>query len=310
MTGRAGLAVIAILSAALAVAARDGSNRQVASAAVPLVTAHVVVTLADAGAPISNLTAEDFEVWSDGEPVPIRRFSSEPDELWVLLLIDASASAIESWDISTDSLTSLIPQIDRGLIANLSPQDRLGLGVFGRQAHFGRDFGRDASSLAGIEREVLRMDDRDRIGPSPIWDAVDAATDLLASRAGQRVVILLTDGKSTGNRKSLSAVIDHAMQADVAVLVIPRGFFSMAPDPTANAPAVNLLTMANASGGLFLAGGTQTSLFARALNHLHHTYMLGFMPPTPGEAHRLQIRVKKAGVQAHVRSQYWTERAR
>jgi len=252
-------------------------------------------------------------VWSDGAPVPIRRFSSEPDDLWVLLLIDASASAIESWDISTDSLTSFIPSIDYGLIANLSARDRLGLGVFARQTHFGLEFGHDKSSLSDVERDALRMDDRDRIGPSPIWDAVDAATDVLASHAGQRVIILVTDGRATGNRKSLAAVIDHAMRSDVAVTVIPRGFATpmfTPPDVTANAPGVNLMAMANATGGLFLSGGTQTSLFARALNQLHHSYMIGFAPPPDGTAHRLQVRVRRAGAQAHVRSQYWTERGR
>jgi hypothetical protein len=242
-------------------------------------------------------------------PVPQFHVSSEPEDLSVILLIDASVSAIESWDISIDSLTTFIPPIDNGLNSTLSGRDRLGLGVFGRQVRFGREFGGDKASLAGIERDVLRMDERDRIGPSPIWDAVDAASDLLAARPGQRAIILVTDGRATGNRKSLSAVIDHATQSDVAVIVAGAGgFFFMPSDFTANAPSVNLALLANATGGMFFAGGSQTALFARILNQLHHTYVVQFAPPVEGTAHRLQVRVKKAGVQAHVRSQYWTGR--
>jgi len=299
----------AIVAAGIEVAAGSGALIQTpAGPLTPLVTAHVAVTVGAAGAPVNNLTAEDFEVWSDGAPVPVWHLWTEPEDLSVLLLIDASASAIESWDISTDSLTTFIPPIDNGLIANLSPRDQLGLGVFGRQVRFGREFGRDQPSLAAIEREVLRMDERDRIGPSPIWDAVDAAADLLAPRPGQRAIILVTDGRATGNRKSLGAVIDAAMQADVAVTVIARGFFFMPPDITANAPSVNLTLLANATGGLFLTGGPQSALFARTLNQLHHMYVIGFTPPAGGAAHRLQVRVKRAGAQAHVRSQYWTGR--
>jgi VWFA-related protein len=309
MTRPAAILTAAIVTAGVAMAGGAGARAHAQTGvSAPLATAHVVVTVAEGGAAVSNLTAADFEVWSDGAPMPVWHLSSEPEDLSVLLLIDASVSAIESWDISTDSLTTFIPPIDNGLIANLSARDRLGLGVFGRQTRFGREFGSDKPSLAAAEREVLRMDERDRIGPSPIWDAVDAATALLATRPGQRAIILVTDGRATGNRKSLSTVVDAATQADVAVTVIGRGFFFMSPDVTANAPLVNLTLMANATGGLFLAGGPQTALFARTLNQLHHTYVIRFEPPAEGGAHRLQVRVKKAGVQAHVRSQYWTGR--
>jgi VWFA-related protein len=304
----AGTIAALIVSAAVEIAAATGARTQTPASPASLVTAHITVTVGEAGAAVGNLTAGDFEIWSDGVPVPVWHLSTEPEDLSVLLLIDASVSAIESWDISTDSLTTFIPPIDNGIIANLSARDTLGLGVFGRQVRFGREFGRDKTSLAGIERDVLRMDERDRIGPSPIWDAVDAATDLLAARPGQRAIILVTDGRATGNRKSLSAVVDHATQADVSVTVIARGFFFMPPDVTANAPAVNLMLMAKATGGLFIPGGAQTALFARTMNQLHHTYVIGFSPPAEGAAHRLQVRVKKAGVQAHVRSEYWTGR--
>ena len=274
-----------------------------------LVTAHVLVTVADSGAAVSNLTAEDCEVWSDGVPVTIQRFSRERGELSLLLLIDASASAIETWDVAVDSLTTFIPPINNGLVANLWSGDRLGLGVFGRQVHLGREFASEQAAVTLLERDVLRMDDRERFGPSPIWDAVDVATDVLAVRPDPRDVILVTDGKATGNRKSLSAVIDHAMESDVAVSVVAQGTFLMPPDVTANAPAVNLALLANATGGLVIAGGTQTSLFARILNQLHHTYSIGFTPPVlDGAAHRLQVHVKKVGVQTHVRSQYWAGR--
>jgi hypothetical protein len=145
----AGVIATAIVAAAVEIAAG-----QVAPAQTPtkptaaLVTAHVVVTVGEGGAAVSNLTAADFEVWSDGVPVPQFHVSSEPEDLSVILLIDASVSAIESWDISIDSLTTFIPPIDNGLISNLSGRDRLGLGVFGRQVRFGREFGGDKASSA------------------------------------------------------------------------------------------------------------------------------------------------------------------
>jgi len=272
--------------------------------------ARVVVNVADA-APVINLTPDDFEIWSDDTPVAVRHLSSQPDQLNVLLLVDASYSALGWTDQAADSLTDLFPAIDAGLIANLLPIDRLGFGVFGRQIKLGPAFSADPMVLATLEHDVLKMDEHDRYGPSPIWDAVDAGVDSLAPRTGTRAVILMTDGRATGNRKSLSAVIEHAMRADVSISIVGRGVFYLAPDSTANAPSVNLKLMSDATGGVFPDKSfvALNVLLGRLLNQLHHTYTIEFAPPVAdGAPHHLRVHVKKIGAVVHVRNMYWVER--
>jgi hypothetical protein len=80
----------------------------------------------------------------------------------------------------------------------------------------------------GLE-EILDVPDEERYGPTPLWDAVDAAVAELEPVPGRRMVILITDGLATGNRRSLQAVIDRARAADVSVSVIVEAWRLRSP---------------------------------------------------------------------------------
>ena len=66
-------------------------------------------------------------------------------------------------------------------------------------------------------RAAIDFPKRERFGPSPIWDALDEAIRVLAPEPGRRVVILVSDGRSTGNTVSAQAVVDRAVTAGVVV---------------------------------------------------------------------------------------------
>jgi hypothetical protein len=92
------------------------------------------------------------------------------------------------------------------------------------------------------------------LGPSPVWDAVDSAVIALESEAGRRAIILLTDGRSTGNTRSLDQAILHANAAGVAVFVVSEAVDEIllqgASTPTAQVrPTASLQFMADSTGG-------------------------------------------------------------
>jgi hypothetical protein len=74
--------------------------------------------------------------------------------------------------------------------------------------------------MVAAVRNTLSIADEDRYGPSPLWDGIDAAVDVLIKAAGSRSVILVTDGLSSGNRLSLSHVTQSAIQSRTSIHIV------------------------------------------------------------------------------------------
>ena len=201
--------------------------------------------------------------------------------------------------------------------------DRWRIASFARQLHLGAAFGSDPALVTASARSVLAVPDEERFGPSPIWDAVDAGLDVLERETGKRALVVVTDGRSTGNRLGVRDAIRHAMAAGVPVSVI-----GLAPDQTlvltANTrllvrPELALQLLAEQSGGSYVpalaatdqvprrasssqAGPPLPSLLDRIVEELHQSYVLEFSGGVAdGQAHRLDVTVKRAGLQVRTR---------
>ena len=100
---------------------------------------------------------------------------------------------------------------------------------------------------------------------------------------------------------------------------VPRGqppvFGPVKPTETtcaATKPDPNLRTLADVSGGGYFELSRATDLastFTRVADELHRQYLLGFVTPvTDGALHRLEVRVKRPGVQIKARKSYLAPR--
>ena len=100
---------------------------------------------------------------------------------------------------------------------------------------------------------------------------------------------------------------------------VPRGqppvFGPVKPMETtcaATKPDPNLRTLADVSGGGYFELSKATDLastFTRVADELHRQYLLGFVTPvTDGALHRLEVRVKRPGVQIKSRKSYLAPR--
>ena len=80
----------------------------------------------------------------------------------------------------------------------------------------------------------------------------------------------------------------------------------------ATKPDPNLRTLADVSGGGYFELSKATDLastFTRVADELHRQYLLGFATPvTDGALHRLEVRVKRPGVQVKARKSYLAPR--
>jgi uncharacterized protein (DUF58 family) len=169
-----------------------------------------------------------------------------PAGLSVMLLMDASASMTRT-QLAFDPRYA---QVFNAFLLGLRPQDRGAVGLIGSTTHFTAMRG-DHRALAADVRALFRLPDSARLGPSPLWDAIDEAIPLVVEPNGKPAIVIFTDGKSGGNRKGLDEVIDHAKRRGVSVSSVAEGPGSMlqARMPIALDPADALDTLAQATGG-------------------------------------------------------------
>src|SRR4029434_3032392 len=89
---------------------------------VPLVSLDVGV-LDSTGRPVTNLTADDFTVYEDGDRREIKNFSPVETPYHMLALFDCTGSTREAWPFLLKSLN--------GFLTSLRPQDRIAVLAFG-----------------------------------------------------------------------------------------------------------------------------------------------------------------------------------
>ena len=139
------------------------------------------------------------------------------------------------------------------VVGELAPVDTLRFGFITSRLYLSRPYA--ASEMTDFYRKVVRptvVSSSDRVGPSPVWDAIDRAVSLLASDNGRRAVIAMTDGMSTGNVHSASDVVNHAKSAGVSISGIFAGNpFLLWKDWPVH-PGEALSAMATETGGLYV----------------------------------------------------------
>jgi hypothetical protein len=262
------------------------------------------------GQPAADLRIEDFEVYVDGVTVPLQSLSPSRTSASVIVLLDTSRTV--RWN--AQRLAGHIGEF----AASLAPHDELMIATFG-----GHDQFRAFKPAGQYERdEVLGAIEvrGDRgYGASPIWDSLHQAVTLLAGRRPPRSIVLLTDGRATGNRHSLAEAADHAMANDVAVNVIAKHSArqirqSGAPAGSATGPAsiavlvqpsAPLKGFASYTGGQFftypeLPEAEATTIFSFTASAVRGLHAFVFTPSSrDGAAHRLGIRSRRPGFKVH-----------
>jgi tight adherence protein B len=123
-----------------------------------------------------------------------------------------------------------------------------------------------------------------------LWDAVDLSARVLASQAGGRVVVLLTDGDDVGSRTSETAALASLHKAGAIVYPIAFG---------AKADVSGLKRLAAETGGSYhaaVASGTLAAIYSSIAQELMHTWHLRYLTTArPGDKLELKASVGKLG---------------
>jgi Ca-activated chloride channel homolog len=260
------------------------------------VPVYVTVTDADKRL-VSDLVLEDFEILDNGKPQTINVFENKPTPITTVVMIDTSGSMTASLGLVKDGAEQFL--------LRLLPMDKAQVGEFSDKIKF-----HPGNFIDDRDRLVYLLKNELDFGyPTRLYDAVDESLERLEPMEGRKVVLVFTDGDDTSSKVGLGKVMDRARVKDIMVYAIGlENIYNNGQQKVKSSPDRGLKKLAEDTGGGFFLLKKTTDLgdtFTRVAQELHSQYVLGFSPEAlDGKIHKLDVRVKKAGMNARARKTY------
>jgi Ca-activated chloride channel family protein len=246
---------------------------------------------------VPDLVLEDFEILDNAKPQNINVFENKPTPITTTVMIDTSGSMTASLGLVKDGAEQFL--------LRLLPDDKAQVGEFSDKIKFHPE-----SFIADRDRLIYLLKHELDFGyPTRLYDAVDESLERLEPMDGRKVVLVFTDGDDTSSKVGLGKVMDRARAKDVMIYAIglENEYFN-GQQRVRSSPDRGLRKLAEDTGGGFFLLKKTTELsetFTRVAQELHSQYVLGFSPETmDGKIHKLDVRVKKAGMNARARKTY------
>ena len=260
-------------------------------------TVALYVTVTDAERHlVPDLIQEDFEVYDNGKLQSITSFDNHPLPITTTVMLDTSGSMTASLD--------LVKRAAEQFLIRLLPDDMGMVGAFNDKIEF-----HPANFTANRDELVGLLKDLDFGYPTRLYDAVDESISRLNGIDGRKVVLVFTDGEDTASKLGAGKVVERARAEDVMVYsvgLINEYFNGQRRERTSPDRGLKNLS-AETGGGFFLLKSTDElgSTFTRIAEELHSQYVLGFAPEVmDGKVHKLEVRLKKVGLEARARKSY------
>jgi Ca-activated chloride channel family protein len=258
----------------------------------------VYVTVTDAEKRlVPDLVLEDFEVLDNGKPQTVNVFENKPTPITTVVMIDTSGSMTASLGLVKDGAEQFL--------LRLLPMDKAQVGEFSDKIKF-----HPGNFIDDRDRLVYLLTNELDFGyPTRLYDAVDESLERLEPMEGRKVVLVFTDGDDTSSKVGLGKVMDRARVKDIMVYAIGlENVYFNGQQRVRSSPDRGLKKLAEDTGGGFFLLKKTTDLgdtFTRVAQELHSQYVLGFSPEAlDGRIHKLDVRVKKAGMNARARKTY------
>src|SRR6187397_1136632 len=279
--------------ALIAPLAAQGQKIKVTTESVP-----VYVTVTDAEKRlVPDLVIDDFEILDNAKPVTINVFENKPVPISTVVMLDTSGSITAS--------LGFVKEGAEQFLLRLLPDDRAQVGEFSDKIKF-----HPGTFIDDRDRLIyLLKNDLDFGYPTRLWDAVDQSIERLEPEDGRKVVVVFTDGDDTASKLGVGKVMDRAREKDVMVYAVglQTEYFN-GQQRVRSAPDRSLKKLAEDTGGGYFELKKTADLgetFTRVAQELHSQYVLGFSPETlDGKIHKLEVRVKKTGMNARARKTY------
>jgi Ca-activated chloride channel family protein len=234
---------------------------------VKLVNVFVTVT-DEQGAPIGNLTKENFTLKEDGILQKIAVFSKESElPLSIVLAVDTSSSTKKDIRLELETARRFIHSLIR-------PQDSVALYAFAT----------DVSELTPFTSRVKQVDSAiNQVttgGATSLYDAIYLGAKALINRQGRKVMVLITDGGDTASSIGYKEALRAAQQSEALV-------YSLIDVPVESSAGRNtggehaLIQISNDTGGKYFYAANVYQLekaFEQISDDLRTQYLLAYYP--------------------------------
>lgn len=174
--------------------------------------------------PVSGLTKQDFQVFEDKQPQVIESFSDEHARLpiYVGVLMDTSSSTAGKLKFEQEAAMNFIHTVIR------LRKDKVAFVTFDHEVNLRQDF---TDKLDLLDRAVYSV--KKPGTNTALYDAVWQFCDekLRNIGAGNRVMVVITDGDDTYSRAELRDAIDIAQRTETKIFAISTkaGFSGSVP---------------------------------------------------------------------------------
>ena len=233
---------------------------------VALVVLHATVSDRQGGF-VSNLGEQDFVVYEDGVPQPIRLFRNEDIPVTVGLVVDHSTTMrpkLAEVAAAARTFVRSSNREDEMFVVNFNEIVSLGLpGTI-----------RFTDSTAELENAITAAPTG---GQTALYDAIaKALEELQAGSRDKKVLIVVSDGGDNASARSLAQVMNLAEKSSAVIYTV--GVFDE-DDPDRN-PGV-LKRLAQATGGEAFLPDQLSEVVAiceRIARDIRHQYTIGYVP--------------------------------
>ncbi|NLT65884.1 MAG: VWA domain-containing protein [Acidobacteria bacterium] len=243
---------------------------------------------------VPNLTASDFTLLEDGEPVTIDRVDNPDVPLQIVLLFDLSESV-------RDSLKS-IQDAAIAFVESLKPHDRVTLVFFNSDIQVHHQESDDRRPL------IKEIKNAQAQGMTKLYDAMLLAMKHLKGRPGRKAIVCFTDGQDTSGTSSRIAVLNAAARFGFPIYTIGAG---AGLELTTLKMILREFAEINSGKALFIQNvGKLKEAFKEIEEELHSAYVLAYYTQVPpdGSFHTVSVRVSDSDHKAHCRKGFYAQR--
>jgi len=268
--------------------------RDVLSIDVELVNISAIVT-DESGAYVQGLTADDFQVFENGQPQKISFFSHDSRvPISIGVLVDISGSL-------QDKLRQALETV-RAIAGTLSPSDEMFVVMFNSHAAVKQTF---TSNPEELQRALADIHAK---GETAVYDAISLGLrEMQTAKHQKQILLLVTDGFDTRSKINADQAEDLLKRSRVVL-------YAIGIDDDDNHPPrrrtryhiydymLNKLTAAGGGQLIRLYTGQDYDLRKLSesfIGQLHQGYSMGYYPNSPHHNtswSNIEVRVTKPGV--------------
>ncbi len=264
------------------------------------------------GAPVTDLTLSDFDLFVDGVRHRVDYLWTNSDRPLLLGIVNdvslsQSARTAEGEHEIDRLLEQLIHGTDRAFVVSVNEnvllKSEVTRGEFGLRNAFlplqGAPFGTQCGEGVGNDGRL-----HPACGGTALWNAIYSSARLkFTSASANQVLLVLSDGNDTGSTHSFDESLHEIRRSGTVVYAV------IYPNELGVSSSNELQRLAEETGGqsFVLQGIRLDSVLSSIATTIQARFILGFLPDSPStgdQGHKLRVSVHRNDVVVRARDQY------